>query len=366
MTKNTRTIILIIIASLATLGLTRFIMTLKKDAQEKVVIQKDKLVQVSVVKPGSNVAQVELNGQVKAVDKIELFSEVSGILLNRNFKEGQSFKRGEVLINIDNQEFNPSLKAKKSMFIAQVATLMGDLKIDFPDELTKWDAFLLAINLESVLPELPALNDVKFKRYLAGKNLLNTYYQILAMEEKLLKYKVIAPFDGVVTRSIVNKGVLVRPGQKIGEFIDPNQLEYVTEVSLSDLNFLKIKNQVELFSEDLNRSWKGSVRRINEKIEAGSQRVKVYVMVNGKGIKEGMFLTAKIKNERFEESVVLEWTQINDNCVYVVKNGLATKKQVNLVHEDRNHAIVTGLSLGDSLITSSLKGVYQNLKVIVK
>lgn len=366
MNNKGRTIVLLVISVLVSIGAVRFIMTFKKEAEDVEVIEVKKLVQLEVVKTGQHQAEIKLTGQLSAIDKLELFSEVSGILMNEGFKEGNSFKKGEVLLDINANEFANSLKAQKSVFISQIAATMADLKTDFQSDFSQWEQFLNDIDVQSTLPELPMIKDVKLKRFLSGKNILNTYYSILSQEEKLAKYHFKAPFNGVVTNSLVNKGALVRVGQKLGEFINPNLLEYETEVSLSDLKFLKTGNSVVLYSSDLNQYWKGKVSRINQKIETGTQRVKVYVLVTGEGLKEGMFLSGSLKSENFNESYVVDRMELQDDQVFLYNSGKAKLKQIEIMHINDNEAIVKGLNNGDSLIVGNLKGVYNNAKVIVE
>lgn len=366
MNNKGRTIVLLIISVLASIGAVRFIMTFKKEAEDIEVIEAKKLVQLEVVKTGQHQAEINLTGQLSAIDKLELFSEVSGVLMNEGFKEGNAFKKGEVLLDLNANEFSNSLKAQKSVFISQVAATMADLRIDFPSDFSQWEQFLNDIDVQSILPELPKIKDVKLKRFLSGKNILNTYYSILSQEEKLAKYHVKAPFNGVVTNSLVNKGALVRIGQKLGEFINPNSLEYETEVSLSDLKFLAIGNTVVLYSSDLNKYWKGKVSRINQKIESGSQRVKVFVLVSGEGLKEGMFLSGSLKSKEFNDSYLIDRMNLQDNSVFLFNNGKAKLKQIEVVHINDNEVIVKGLNNGDSLIVGNLKGVYNNAKVVVE
>lgn len=366
MTKNVRTIVLIIIAFLATAGLSKFILSFKKEVEDKEVLVFDKIVDVVNVNPSTHHAKISLTGHVQAIDKLELFSEVSGTLLNNNFKEGVLFKSGATLININSTEFKNSLKAQKSSFVSQVAAVMGDLNSDFPKHVSAWEAFLNDVNVDTHLPKLPEMSDVKLKTYLSGKNLLNSYYAILSKEEKLKKYNVLAPFSGVVTLSKVNQGTLIRQGQKLGEFINPSSFEFVTEVSLADLKFLKTGNEVKLYSEDFNKTWKGKVYRINQKLEENTQRIKVYIKMQGAGLKEGLYLYGNLKSEAFENTVEIGRMQIENNKVFLVKNNQLVPQEVTVLHLSDDKAIISGLAKGDKVVSSNLKGLYKGLPVKIK
>ena len=366
MTKNVRTIVLVIIAFLATAGLSKFILSFKKEAEDKEILTFDKVVDVINVNPSTHHAKISLTGHVQAIDKLALFSEVSGTLINADFKEGVSFKSGTTLININSTEFKNSLKAQKSSFVSQVAGVMGDLKSDFPEHVDAWEVFLKEVNVDTYLPKLPKMSDVKLKTYLSGKNLLNSYYAILAKEEKLKKYSVSAPFNGVVTLSNVTQGTLIRQGQKLGEFINPSSFEFVTEVSLADLKFLKTGNEVKLYSEDFNKTWKGNVYRINQKLEENTQRIKVYIKMRGEGLKEGLYLYGNLESEAFENTVEIGRMQIENSKVFLVKSNLLVPQEVKVLHLSDDKAIISGLTKGDKVVSSNLRGLYKGLPVKIK
>ncbi len=50
---------------------------------------------------------------------------------------------------------------------------------------------------------------------------LDQYYGIRALYERLGKYNITAPFDGVVVSAPVEPGTIVTPGTRLGEFIAP-------------------------------------------------------------------------------------------------------------------------------------------------
>lgn len=59
-----------------------------------------------------------MQGTLVAFDKIQIFSEVSGILeeTSRPFKEGSFFKKGDILARINEDEARYNLNAQKKCF----------------------------------------------------------------------------------------------------------------------------------------------------------------------------------------------------------------------------------------------------------
>ena len=71
------------------------------------------------------------NGRVYSKSEITVSAEVSGKILEGNipFKEGQTFRKGDLLIRIYNNEAVLNLKAEVSSFLTQLAGILPDLKI---------------------------------------------------------------------------------------------------------------------------------------------------------------------------------------------------------------------------------------------
>lgn len=363
MNENGRKIILALLAFLAVVFVVVFLWSIRDIETKGELKQTYRSVRVNSVKLKKNRAEVHFTGKLLAKNRIDIYTEVGGVLLNDNFREGNVFNSGDVIAQLNSTEFETALKAQKTQLISQVSLIMGDLKIDFPDEYSKWESFLNQIDVNSPLPVLPNIENQKLKRFIAGKGVLNSYYSLMAQEEKLSKYSIIAPFRGVITKAILKKGTLVMPGQKIGTFISPSIYELETEVSLSDLQFVSKGSVFNLTSSELNKSWEGKVSRINNSINASSQMVKAYITVRGSLLKEGMFLTGVGYGNTYENTVSINRKLIKNNGVYLVDSGKVKFKPVEVLHVNKSDAIVKGLDSGDQYIADNMKGLFDGMQV---
>ena len=57
---------------------------------------------------------------------------------------------------------------------------------------------------------------------------ISNYYGVKSAEERLNKYKITAPFDGVISTSFVENGTMARAGLILGEFINSDSFEIET------------------------------------------------------------------------------------------------------------------------------------------
>ena len=133
---------------------------------------------------------VNASGNLVPTRKIEVFSEVQGILLesNRPFKAGQFFKKGDILLNMDSKEFYSSLLSSRSGLYDLIAAIMPDLKFDYPEAFARWNSYLQNFDIQKNLAPLPIAENDKEKFFVTGKQIFTTYYTIKNLEERLNKY----------------------------------------------------------------------------------------------------------------------------------------------------------------------------------
>lgn len=365
MNDITRKIALSFLGLLAIIIIIRVLWT-NRDVETKGELKKTyRNVRVTPVQLKQNSAEVQFFGKLSATNRIEIFSEVGGVMLNNNFREGNTFDKGEAIVRLNSKEFEANLKAQKTHLIAQVSLIMGDLKLDFPEVYADWQVFLNGIDVSLALPDLPIVKNQKLKSFISGKGVLNSYYSLKAQEEKLSKYVITAPYQGSVIKALIKKGTLVMPGQRIGTYIEPNDFELETEISLSDLQFVSKGSVFHLESSSFNKVWRGKVTRINKSINTSSQMVKMYISVSGASLKEGMFLSGTGQGANFENSLSINRKLIKNGGVYLVDSGQVKFKSVNVLYVNKSKAIVKGLENGDQYIIDNMKGLYDGMKVNV-
>jgi multidrug efflux pump subunit AcrA (membrane-fusion protein) len=185
------------------------------------------------------------------------------------------------------------------------------------------------------------------------------------MEIVLSKYNLQAPYDGVLTDALVTPGSLVRPGQKLGEFIDPTIYEMEVAVNKSILPSLKVGQQVTIRdAENITQQWEGRIIRINGRVDRTTQTVMVYIEVRGEMLKEGLYLEAIINGEEIENSMEISRSLlVNESKVYLVENDALKLADVTPVFFNEKTVIVKGLEDGEILVSKAVPGSYSGMEV---
>ncbi|THH35516.1 efflux RND transporter periplasmic adaptor subunit [Neolewinella litorea] len=345
----------------------RYLSSLKEEAPRRPVEKRVRTVETRTVNNADIATTLDVQGRLQAYNKIELYSEVGGMVeeTGRPLKEGTYFPKGEVILRIDDTEPRLNLQAQKATLLNSIAQIMPDLKIDYPESFPAWETYLDNFNVDEPLPPLPTAADQREKLFVAGRNLFTQYYNIKSLEERLSKYLIRAPFAGVLTQVMIDRGAVVRPGQALGELMATGYYELVATVPLSDLSYLQTGGKVDLYSEDIDGRWTGTIRRISDQIDEGSQTVEVYIGVSGEGLREGMYMRGEAAARTLDNVVEIDRTLlIDEQQVYVVRNdSLLSLQPVTVRKANRRTAIVSGLSDGDQLLTSTVPGAFDGMLV---
>lgn len=342
----------------------------KMGATEKPVRAKEEraipTVFTQLVKNGSNPVSVIASGNLAARDRIELFAEVQGIFeySASPFKPGQNYRNRAVLMRLNSDEHRANLRAQKSSLYNQIVQLLPDMRFDYPKAFPKWQAYVNAFDVERNLKALPAADSQREKLFVAGKNINSAWYNVKNMEERLLKYTIYAPFNGILTEANIDKGALVRPGQKLGEFINPNIYELEVAVNSSYADLLKKGNTVTLNNVEQTEQWSGTVSRINSLIDPNTQTIQAFIQVKGAGLREGMYLEAQLSARNEENTFEVSRKLITDNNkLFVLENDMLVLKEIEPVHFTEKTAVVRGLEEGTEILERMLPGAYEGMQV---
>jgi len=312
-------------------------------------------------------SDIVLGGHLYAYDKVSVFAEVSGVLLRskKRFKEGAVFSKGEILLKIDDTVYKNNLMAKKSELLNAITLMLPDFSIDFPERATIWEEYLSKFSLNKSLSPLPEFESKKERYYIASRNIYNLFYNIKSMEATLAKYTVEAPFDGVVTESMINPGTLVRAGQNLGTFNSTEIHELEAFATHEQVNHLKVGQKVVLITDELKGEFSGRIQRINKIIDKKSQTQKVYITTREPRLKEGMYLTAKIKGSPIKNAFRVPRTaMVGNNQLWIVKDSVLNLKKVHIAASEEDHLIINGLKDGTKILTVPPVDAQKGMKLI--
>ncbi|AXT52549.1 HlyD family efflux transporter periplasmic adaptor subunit [Aquimarina sp. BL5] len=325
-----------------------------------------KTVFVDTIKNGTVPIKINANGNLTAKRRLELFSEVQGVFRGgaKLFKTGQQYQKGQTLIRIDASEYYASVQSAKSNLYNLITSIMPDLRLDYPEIFDKWQNYLSNFDINKVTPELPETNSEKEKYFITGRNIYTTYYNVKNLEQRLSKYRISAPFSGVLTEALVTEGTLIRQGQKLGEFIDTSAYEIEVAIGKEYSDLLKIGESVVLSDLNTSKTYTGIVTRINGRVDQATQTITTFIEVKDPSLKEGMYLEANLNARKAENAIEIDRNLLQDgDRIFVVRDSILDMIDVNPVYFSDKKVILKGIPDGDVILNKPVPGAYAGMLV---
>ena len=366
--KITFIIVALIVLLGGSAGLSLLFISMKPDpprAPENTIIRS---VKAATVNYGEIRSSLSRNGRIVPAKEVLLVAEASGKIEKGEvpLKEGASFKKGQLLGTIYRDEAELALKASKSSFLNTLSVILPNIKVDFPDEFDTYYGFFNSINLDEELPELPEIKDEKLKIYLSAQGVLKEYYTIKQEEKKLSRHSLYAPFNGSFTAVNYEVGSYINTGGQIAKMIETDELEIEVPVEILKSRWIKIGDQVKVYSEDKKVILPGYVVRKSNFIDADFQARNFYVKVpnTAEEFYTGQYLVVEFPGQVIESAMEIPRSGVfNSDEVFAVIDGKLKKQKINILKWNESTLIFNGLPEGMEIVTEALVNVKENSPV---
>ena len=315
-----------------------------------------KSVLVSKVKNSTIRKKINSSGRVVSLNNITILSEVQGRLIGNNtFKKGTKLKKGDTIFTVENTNLKLLIEAKKSKYMALISSTLPDIKLDFNNEYNKWNYFFNALDIKNNLVEFPKINSSKEKNFIVSRSILAEYLSIKSDEEKLSKYTVSAPFDGIITKSYSDVGGNVNPGSPVVDFIRDDKMEIELTVNTSEITFINIGDSVSFMQNE--KKYSGKIVRKGNFVNPKTQNISVFTSINNNNsIYNGMYLDAIIITQGTKNTFKLPRRAVFEKSkVFIIDSENKLKiNNVNIIAYQNDEVIIDNLSDNILIVTEPL------------
>lgn len=192
-----------------------------------------------------------LGGTVIPAKEVTLAAQIPGRVEKISGDEGTSFKEGALLVSISTEELHAQRRAAMAEFASADAALRNagvryQQELLTPDSIKKAPGgmglpFLLDEMFTEPMSEILGKSDARLERRTnlhnmgtqidqARSSLMRARSQIDAIDAKLRDAHGLAPFDGVITKKLVEIGDTVQPGTPLLKFADTSSLQIQVDV----------------------------------------------------------------------------------------------------------------------------------------
>ena len=353
-------VIIVVLAYLIMKVLTSF----KEEQPKRTAVVKPRLVETQIVVLGDVQASLKTFGTLASSQPVSLISEVSGTLKpgTIKFQPAQSFKKGDLLLKVDDRQIKLQLNSTKSDLLTALATLMPEIKVSNPEIFQTWQSYFDSISFEKSIGPLPGANDQRLKALLARYNIYKLYFTVQDLEIRAAKHYFYAPFNGSIVSAQLRVGSTAAPGTRLAEIINLDELEVEIQVPAADIGWIRTNSKVDLTTPDGSVKWLGHIDRIGNVIDTRSQSIFAYIKLDDTADvtpTAGIFLQADIVAETIPNAIkVARKAVYEESYVFLVQDSKFVHRDINIAFEEGDFYILNGgLAPGDTLVSELLQGV---------
>ncbi len=394
--------ILIVILLAGGIGIAVGLVKTKPEPHTRDVARPPLLVETVVVQPQTVVEPIVGYGTARADRFARLSAQVAGEIIELGdwFKPGVEVRTGQVLLRIDEEEYNRYLERAKSMLDADRAQLaqldIEERNLDRLIAIAKKELDIAQSDFDRVksLFEDGESHPREFDQYHRALQQARSAHQTLENRKALLPFqraqreancrnrqaevdlaqlnvdrcRIVAPFDGQINDVMVELGERVPIGRELVSLLNPDLIEVPIELPAAVRHRVRAGAPCRLAVDSTDEvAWRGRVKRISPTASETTRTFKLYVEVDNteqaQHLVPGFFVRAVIDGPTLAYVLIVPRGAIQQGRVFVFNQGRAHSREVHVERHLLDQTVVSGLQSGEIVITSNLDALYDGVAV---
>jgi len=303
-----------------------------------------KAVQVS---HGPISSYIETTTSLEAEREVDIVCRTNGLVNDILFEEGDHVKNGSLLLKIDDRE-------AKTVFKSSLAT--------YEERKRQWERAQETFDKNIVSKE---------SHDQARYNFAKSEADFEASKLQLAYTEIRAPFDGIITKRLVNSGGMLTPGQKIFTIVDTVPL--LARIHLPEREIAKVKiGQIADLKLDAvpGQSYNARIKMINPVVDPASGTFKVTLEVSAGSniLRPGMFASVYLITETHQGALLVPkqalLLEAEKDTVFIVSGRFAYTQEIKIgFRDDKNIEILDGIKDGEYVIVVGQDGLNNGSEV---
>lgn len=319
-----------LIASVSFIGCSESEGNAKAEKKEEIKKISIKIIELKEEKYSDFISVV---GTVKPFQKA-LLSTTEGGKITKFYKDkGEFVKKGETILEIDNELLKASLDAAKAQFE------LAEITFQKQEQIYKQ-------NVNSEIQYLQAKYGMEQLK--ANLKMIQTRYN---------NTFILAPFSGYIDYKFYEEGELAPVGQPIVNLINISKVKieagvpenYITSVKKGDISTVLVKA--------VGKEYKGKISFVGTSVNASNRTfpIEITILNKEKQLKPELISEVKIQSKIYEKIITIPTeviARVDDGyVVYVENNGKAESREIEILKRTGQIVAVSkGLNDGDKLI----------------
>ncbi|HTU35493.1 MAG TPA: efflux RND transporter periplasmic adaptor subunit [Candidatus Acidoferrum sp.] len=347
-------------------------------------------------------AVVTSNGKVEPISPTIARAEYPAFVSRVFATEGQSVRRGEVILRLDSSDIQGQLAQARNALLAaqtefrnaqaggppaQVAELQGDLeqaKVEVANLERDHKSLIGLVAQQAATQDELAQNEANLAKARAKLRTLEERKQALAqsasvsgesaeltigqerdairsLEEKLKSATVVSPVDGTLYSLPIRSGDYVQTGQVLAEIADLRQVRVRAFVDEPDLGWIETNQSVEVaWDARPGEVWTGSTTQIPKQVVPRDSRSVGEVLCSVNNSSRELLPNVNVEvrimvRERKDALVVpraaVSYDKKGQRYVYIFDDGKVHRRNITVgIASASNYEVLRGLRLGEHIV----------------
>jgi len=282
--------------------------------------------------------------------RADLQAEVSALVQQVLKENGDSVRRGDLLVRLDDTSIRDTLTAADAAErAAEQALAQGERQFQRMSTLR-----------QTGIVTIDQFEDAETKRNTERSDLEAAKTRVVTARQQLERTEVRAPFDGIVSDRKVSAGDTAQIGKELVNVIDPHSLRFEGLVSADSIGEVKAGQRVMFRIHGFaDRQFLGKITRVNPAANATTRQVEVlvsFVDLTQQPEVSGLYAEGRIETSSTTALTIPASALVRDgdqSYAWRLAGGALHKVGVNVGDRDTRSgefALLSGLAEGDQLI----------------
>jgi len=366
------TVLLPLLVIASGIAVTLILGAMKDKPEEKEEVIKAIPVLTAIAQTEDVTLSVDVQGEVQPRTEINLVPQVSGKIayMSPKFIEGGKFKKGELLVRIDPREYELRLVQARAN-VAQIQTVLTRERSEASLARSDWEDLGRDGSPTPLTLRAPQMAE-------AAAQLEAAQAQVDEAQLQLDRASLYAPFTGRVTIRHLDAGEFVAAGTPLGEIYSTDVMDVLRQAGLrlgyqAGPNAPAIAVTLAANVAGQYSEWQGEIVRTDSRFDSETRVLYAYAQVKDPfgaqydmPLAPGLFVDASVTGQKLPNVVTIPRAGLRgEDRVFIANtDDTLSIRTVTVLSSDRARVVIgEGLSEGDPVITSPIRGVTEGKKI---